>query len=308
VLSEGYFFVQMIAAGGAFDASPVDGPVAFSPFNDIATDRSAFNQQVARGNLYLKKAFYQQELSLGGQGSVLGRVGIISLSDLFDTSEFANNEARQFMNAAFVNSPGYKAGVSAPGFMAEYRRPADLGLVEGLTVRTGYGVTRTFRAFTSPLWTNEVEVQVRIGERPGKYRLGGTLGNVPDAGGLHGWHLGFDQWLSNTVGVFGRYARSNSGLGSISVSPVRQSYSAGAQWRLGEGGEEVSAWGVGFSQAFPIATTEPRRSERVIETYFRRQLTANLSLTPDFQLILGSGGSLDQGTHAVGGLRVNVGF
>ena len=307
-LSEGYFFVQMIAAGGPFDASLVGGPSAFSPFNDVATDRSAFNQPVSRGNLYLKKAFYQQEVTLGDQGSVLGRVGVISLSDFFDTNEFANNEARQFLNAAFVNSPAYKAGIGAPGFMAEYRRPVDLWLVEGLKVRTGYAVSRTFRALTSPIWTNELEVEVKPGGKVGRYRAGATLGNVPDAGGLNGWHLGFDQWLSEDLGLFGRYARSNRGPGSLAVGPVHQSYSLGAQWRLGSDVERLSALGVGLSQAFPLAAPDTLRSERVIEAYFRRQFTANLSLTPDFQLILGSGGSADQGTHVVGSLRVNVGF
>lgn len=307
-VSEGYFFVQMIAAGGAVDSSPVGGPAAFSPINDVATDRSDFNQGASRGNVYLKKAFYQQELDLGDYGSVLGRAGVISLSDLFDTSEFANNEARQFLNAAFVNSPAYKGGVGAPGFMLEYRRPVDLPWVEELAVRTGYGITRTFRAFTSPLWTNEIEARATTFGRPGTYRVGATVGNVPDAGGLNGVHVGLDQWLSDDIGIFGRYARSNSGPGSLALSPVKQSYSVGTQWRLGNDVERISALGFGFSQAFPIDSTESISSEKVLETYYRRQFTTNLSLTPDFQLVFGSGGQSERATHVVGSLRIHVGF
>lgn len=307
-VSEGYFFVQMLAAGGATDTSPVGGPPAFSPLNDVATDRSSFNQGASRGNVYLKKAFYQQEFSLGSQGTVLGRVGVISLSDLFDTSEFANNEARQFLNAAFVNSPAYKGGVGAPGFMLEYRRPVDFGAVEALTVRSGYGITRTFRALTSPLWTNEIEAQVSVRGQRGAYRVGATVGNVPDSGGLGGVHFGFDQWLTSRVGMFARYAQSNRGTGSLALSPVRQSYSLGSQWRLGDDVERMSAFGVGFSQAFPIDSTAFPVSERVIETYFRRQLSANLSLTPDLQLVFGSGGQSELATHVVGGVRISVGF
>lgn len=307
-LSPGYFFVQMIAAGGAFDTSPVGGPSALSPINDVATDRSDFNQGASRGNLYLKKAFYQQELNLGNQGSVLGRLGVISLSDLFDTSEFANNESRQFLNAALVNSPAFKGGIGAPGFMFEYRRGVDLAGVEELAVRTGYGITRTFRALTSPVWTNEVQARVRVGGRVGTYRAGVTVGNVPDAGGLNGVHFGVDQWLFDDIGVFGRYARSNSGPGALALGPVRQSYSAGLQWRFGEDVERVSAWGLGFSQGFPIADLDRTVSERVLETYYRRQFTPNLSLTPDLQVVLGSGGQSERATHFVGSLRVAVGF
>ncbi len=305
--SEGYFFVQMRAAGGPFDATPVGGARLFSPLNNVATDRSTFNEGTSRGNIYLAKAFLEQEMRLSG-GNLTGRIGIINLSDFFDTSEFANNEARQFISTAFVNSAGYKTGISAPGFMGEFRRRVDRDWLGGIVLRGGYAVSRTERAFTSPVSSAEVELQTRFRGLAGKYRLGGTVGNVADVGGLSGIHLGFDQWVSQSFGVYGRYARSNSGPGSFSLGPVKQSYSGGVQWRFVQEGDRVSAWALGFSQAFGIDRGDPLSSERTLETYYRWQLSQNFSISPDLQLVLGAGGKKIRGTHVVGGMRMTFAF
>ena len=306
-LSEGYFTLQMRAAGGPFDTSPVGGPSSFSSLNDVATHRSRFNEGTSRGNLYLAKAFYQQELRLGDD-YIVGRVGIVNLSDFFDTNEFANNEARQFLNSAFVNSAAYKSGISAPGLMGEYHRSVGRDWLQGLVFRAGYAISRTERAFTSPIWTGETELQVRVRGNPGKLRFGGTLGNVAGAGGIRGYHLGFDQWISGDLGVFGRFAQYNTGPGSLSLGPVKHSYSGGVQRRFVDQRDRVSQWGIGFSQSFGIETEVPLASEKTLETYFRWQVSEIFSLTPDFQFVFGSGGSRIQGLHVVTGLRMNFGF
>ena len=77
----------------------------------------------------------------------MGRAGIVNLSNFFDTSEFANNEARQFLGSAFVNSAGFKSGISAPGFMGEYHRKAEREWLDGIVFRAGYAVSRTERAY-----------------------------------------------------------------------------------------------------------------------------------------------------------------
>jgi hypothetical protein len=89
------------------------------------------------------------------------------------------------------------------------------------------------------------------------------------------------HWISPREGVVGRCAVNNSGPGSHAF---------------------------GFSQAFGIPTGELLASERVFETYSRWQWTQHISLTPNFQLILGSGGMPFRGTQAVFGTRVNFGF
>lgn len=306
-LSEGYFTLQMRAAGGPFDTSPVGGPSSFSSLNDVATHRSRFNEGTSRGNLYLAKAFYQQELRLGDD-YIVGRIGIVNLSDFFDTNEFANNEARQFLNSAFVNSAAYKSGISAPGFMGEYHRTVSRDWLQGVVFRAGYAVSRTERAFTSPIWTGETELQVRMRGNPGKLRFGGTLGNVAGSGGIRGFHLGFDQWVSGDLGVFGRFAQYNAGPGSLSLGPVKHSYSGGVQRRFVDKRDRVSQWGIGFSQSFGIETDGPLASEKTLETYFRWQVSNIFSLTPDLQFVFGSGGSRTQGLHVVTGLRMNFGF
>jgi carbohydrate-selective porin OprB len=72
--------------------------------------------------------------------------------------------------------------------------------------------------------------------------------------------------------------------------------------------DRVSAWGFGFSQAWGIEAQELLATERALETYYRWQLAENFSLTPDLQLVLGSGGRPTGGTHLVLGVRMNFGF
>lgn len=306
-LGAGYFFVQMRAAGGPFDTSVVGGPSAFSALNDVATDRSRYNEGTSRGNLYLAKAFYQQEARLW-KGDLTARTGVINFSDFFDTNVFANNEVRQFLNSSLVNNPGYKGGISAPGLMGEYRRSAGKDWLQSIALRTGYGLSQTARAFSSPLLSAEAELQTAFRQRQGHYRMGGSTGNVAGLGGVFGIYLNFDQWVSREYGVWGRFGFSNGGPGSASLGRARQSYSGGWQWRITGTDDLISALGVGFSQTFGIDTGEALASERVLETYYRWQVARLFSLSPDVQLVLGSGGNRTRGTHLVLGLRLYYGF
>jgi len=306
-LSDGYFFVQMLSAGGAVDSSVVGGPRSFTALNDIATDRSRFNESTERGNIYLRKAFYEQRLTLG-ENELTGRAGIIDLTDYFDTSLFANNEARQFLNGAFVNSAAFKTGISAPGLMGAYTRKIDKDWLEAIVIRAGYAVSRIERAFASPVWNGEIEAQTLWKGHRGYWRMGGAFGNRAGVGSVRGFYLGVDHWVAPKIGVFGRYAISDSGVGSQSFGPVRQSYSGGLQVRRVDTGDRISAWSIAFSQAFGITTDMRLASERVIETYYRWQWTQHISITPDFQLILGSGGRRTKGTQPVLALRLNFGF
>ena len=241
-------------------------------------------------------------------GRVQGRVGVIDLTDFFDTNEFANNEMRQFLNSAFVNAPAFKGGVGAPGAMAEYNRTLDRGSLRGAVVRLGYAVSRTERAFTSPLWNTEVELRTLFSGKRGSWRLGSTLGNVADVGAVRGFHFNFDHWLSSRSGVFGRLSVSNSGPGSAALGPVRSSYSGGYQRRFINQDEQISAWGIAFSSSRGIETGIRLETERVLETYYRWQVSDALSLTPDFQFVVGSSGRSQQATYPVLGLRVTFGL
>ena len=307
VWDEGYFFVQIGAAGGPFDSSAVGGPQSFTSFNDVASDRSRFNEPIARGNLYLGKAFYEQGLRWG-DNRLSARAGVLDISDYFDTNEFANNEMRQFVNSAFVNGAAYKTGVVAPGLVGEYERPLSHERLRGVVLRVGYAVSRTERAFTSPLWTTEAELRTVLGDYPGNWRIGMTLGNVAGEGGVRGIYLSADQWVTPRVGVFGRYGMGNSGPGSLVFGPVRNSYSGGIQWRFAREGRPDSALGFAFSQTFGINDGESFSSEKVLEAYYRWQVTRSFAVTPDFQLIFGSGGRSAEGTHGVAGARVHVSF
>lgn len=304
---DGLFFVQFQSAGGAVDTSAVGGPGSFNSLNDIATNRSAFNEGLSRGNVYLNKVFFQQERRMFG-GSVQGRIGVIDLTDFFDTNEFANNEMRQFLNSSFVNAPAFKGGVGAPGAMAEYTRTLDRGSLREAVVRAGYAVSRSERAFTSPLWNTEVELRTLLSGKRGSWRFGSTIGNVADVGSVRGFHFNFDHWLSSRSGVFGRFSASNAGPGSLALGPVRRSYSGGYQRRFFDEDEDVSAWGVAFSSSSGIETGMRLETERVLETYYRWQLSEGLSLTPDFQFVVGSNGRSERAVYPVLGLRVAFGL
>jgi len=142
----------------------------------------------------------------------------------------------------------------------------------------------------------------------GYWRMGGSVGNRAGVGGVRNFYLGVDHRVAPKVGVFGRYALSNSGTGSLSFGTPRMSYSGGVQVRRIDAEDHISAWSLGFSQAFGIQTDTPLATERVIETYYRWQWTQHIAITPDFQLVFGSGGRRFKGTQPVFSLRVNFGF
>ena len=110
------------------------------------------------------------------------------------------------------------------------------------------------------------------------------------------------------MGLFARYSIANSGPGSLVFGPVRQSYSGGLQWQVSGTGDRISAWGLGFSQAFGIPRDQRTASERVLETYYRWQAAENFALSPDFQLVFGSGGETSDSTHGVFGMRMHFGY
>ena len=66
--------------------------------------------------------------------------------------------------------------------------------------------------------------------------------------------------------------------------------------------------GVAFSQAFGISDAESSASEKVMEAYYRWQVTRNFAFTPDFQLVFGSGGRSAKGTQGGVGARLHVSF
>ncbi len=306
--SEGYFFLQLRAAGGPFDSAPVGGPRAFSPFNDIATDRSQFNEGLDRGNFYLGKAYFQQgyRFGKGGRYRMLGQLGVVDFSDFFDTNAFANNEVRQFLNTAFVNAAAYKTAIGAPGMMGEFNANWQRNWLDGVVFRSGYAIARTEKMFQSPTWNGEVELRTLLSGRPGAFRLGGSIGNVADSGGFRTIYFSMDHWLTSDFGVFGRLVVNNQGPGSQVFGPLRSSVSGGVQRRFVNADDYVSAWGLGFSTAWGIDPGNTLRPEHVLETYYRWQITNNFALTPDFQIINGAGGA--PGTHVVLGMRANFGF
>ncbi len=69
-----------------------------------------------------------------------------------------------------------------------------------------------------------------------------------------------------------------------------------------------SALGLAFSQAFGISDAESPASEKVLEAYYRWQVTRNFAFTPDFHPVFGSGGRSAKGTQGVLGARVHVSF
>lgn len=307
-LGPGYFFLRILAAGGAADSSAVGGPKSFSAFDTIATYRSAFNEGTSMGNIYLGKAFYRQRLNFRNDYLVLDG-GIVNLGDYFDTNVYANNEARQFLNYSFVDSPAFKPSyVIAPGVVGEYHHKTNLGWLPEVVFRGAYSVTTTNRALTSPLWLGEVGLATTLRGYTGHWRFGGSIGNRAGVGGLRGVHFSMDQAFPHGWGMFARYAVSNSGPGSRAYGAARMSYGFGVQRRFVDREDRVSAWSLGFSQAFGIPTGKPQVSERVLETYYRWQWTKNMSFSPDLQLVLGSGGRVKDGTQLVVGSRVNFVF
>jgi porin len=139
-------------------------------------------------------------------------------------------------------------------------------------------------------------------ELEGIYRIAAWYNESSDRFGAdNGWGIGLSatQFITKTAGIALRYSWQSAD--DIEVEQVLS-----AQYLSYVGGtRSKDVWGVGAGWGRPTADT---RDEYIAEVFYRLQLTRNMQLTPDFQLIIDPSNNPNDDLIGVFGIRIRTAF
>ncbi len=266
--------------------------------------------------------------------------GKMDIFGFFDQNAVAGDEAKQFLNTAFVHNPlldaGREAGVDAngfqPGVVAAYVNKTDKSepwrLALGVFGAGARGADYQ-RSLSAPLLIVQAEKQLRLfGGLAGNYRAyAWNRSEVLELDGLStgrhsGIGLSLNQRVSDGISVFARYGKLVKGQ-----LPFNQALAAGAEinggaW--GRGGDTVglaASWlnsssdyrqrgGSGDLTGDGSGTFSylPAGTEKLAEIYYRYHISPQFDLSPDLQWIVRPGANPEAKAIKILGLRANLNF
>ena len=263
--------------------------------------------------------------------------GKMDIFGFFDQNVAASDEAKQFLNSAFVHNPlldaGGEAGVDAngfqPGFIVAYANDSDKTQPWRLSVGAfgagEYG-SNYQKSFNSPLYMAQAETELNLfGGLTGHYRAyGWTRAAAFDYNGTTARHSGIgisvDQRIDDGITLFGRYGKLVQG-----EAPFNQAVTLGAEFNGSYWGRAADTLGIagGWLQAgsgYKSTSAEidingdgiadfafiPSGAETVAEIYYRYHISPQFELSPDFQWLTQGGANPDAKSAYVFGLRANI--
>ena len=318
----------------------------FSGSNATAFQLSG-SSQADDSTALLAQLWYQAEIPIEGSDNQshsqwqLG-FGKTEVFQFFDQNATAGDEARQFINSAFVHNPLLDAGgdVGAdvygfqPGIRLGYTNETDKPLTCGLSIGIfGAGTGARFQnTFRSPFSIVQAETHQRFfGGLDGNYRLylwrNGQAtpynNSVDSSVEKHaGWGVSVDQRVSEAVTLFARYGKETRGRVQFDRAITAGAEIGGEFWRRAQDAVGMAIGSLRTSAQFQVdaptldangdSTPDfgyaPSDSEKVYELYYRYQISKTFALTPDFQLIQNPGGNDAATNMKIFGLRVQVNF
>ncbi|MFZ2855874.1 MAG: carbohydrate porin [Rhodocyclaceae bacterium] len=328
-----------MSALGAFGSAP--NAVAFRASGASPDDSVAI----------LGQAWYQASIPLpfGGfkprsREKLELTFGKMDIFGFFDQNAAAGDEARQFLNSAFVHNPlldaGGQIGVDAngfqPGFIASYlnetSKPETWRLSLGV-FGSGPKGSNYQRSLTSPLIMAQAETSLKFfGGLTGNYRLytwqrsKGTELDGSSTARHTGWGMSADQKVGDGITLFGRYGQQTSGSVRFDRALTLGSELNGSYWSRGGDSAGIAFGMMRASSEFSAngATSclqtddngvcinsfnyTPTGSEKLAELYYRYRISKQFELSPNFQYIARLGGNVDASNVRIVGLRAQLAF
>lgn len=287
--------------------------------------------------IWVDKWWWRQRL-LGDRLELrLGRIQTNKL--LFDVSQIAGNEDRQFMNSFLVTNPTIPHRKTIGACLIA--RPTDWLYLQGAALdaegrATTTGFETAFHGDDLFIAMGEVGLkptwESSLGSLPGLYRLGvwhsplkrEIFFNTRDGRfakrfqtGDTGFYMGLDQMIwresresGNRQGfsLFARY-----GYAHEEVNRIENFWSAGAQYVGLIPSRDQDVLGFGVAQAILSDRLRSERNpladrETVYELYYAIQIAPWLVITPDIQFIMNPGGNADDRDAVVANLRLRIVF
>lgn len=258
-------------------------------------------------------------------------VGKMDMAGIFDASEYAHDEATQFINGAFVNNPtiplpDYCLGVVVSANLTDsWYVAAGAGDAQADGRETGFrtalhGEDYFFYALESGLG---IELSCASGPLPGNYRVGLWYDPQPKANSDAvqeyrddlGLYASIDQMLirasdapedSRGLGLFVRY-----GYADEKRNDIETFWGVGVQYQGLLEGRDDDVLGLGIARSvFSDAadTTFTANHEDVLELYYSAQLAPWIAVSPSVQYLTHPGGNGAVSNAVVAGVRAQINF
>ncbi len=308
--------IDGVSVGSAFGVNADAGPRRSADVTELW-----YEQSILDGMILLRV----------GKMDLTGGFGCSGCPVAFDSSAFANDETRQFLNGALVNNPTIPFPDYALG-AAGYYNPVEWWYVSASVVDAQNdaretGLRTTFHGEDYFFYVFETGVIPQLdcanGSLQGACRAG--LWNDPqpkahsDATDNYrddvGFYLSCDQMLTKEnivlqdnqgLGTFFRYGYANSKKNDVAIF-----WSLGFQYEGLMEGRDEDVLGVGFAQGIfsdRASMTYTEDHENALELYYSAQVAPWVSISPSIQYVANPGGDKTVGDAVVLGLRAQMMF
>jgi hypothetical protein len=242
----------------------------------------------------------------GADDTVVVTVGKIDQTAYFDTNRIANDETTQFLSSPLVNNLSVPFPDRGLGINAAVK------LSEQLYATIGYGDAAAnanengFNTVDNGDWFTAAEVGFAPtfggdgdDARTAAYRLTVWGSGLDDGGDGMGVALSADHEIVRGIVPFARL-----GFGDDAVTAFEYFASAGVGFEdaFGRAGHMFA-----IGAAWARTGGSDKKSETIVEAFYRLPLTDTISLSPDVQFVFDPIDS-DGGVVLVGGIRVQASF
>lgn len=290
---EGTFFLH--GWGGWPDMEGIDGDSVGSAWGTNA---------LAIGNrgMDITEAFYETPLLDG----LTVAVGKLDFTGIFDSSEYADDECCQFLNAALVDDPSIPFPAQGLGVVLNWNITEAWYLMAGVADAQADGRETGFQTTFHEEDYFFYAVETGVAVPNGNYRFGMWGDPQPkansDAAGTYRDDLGVYtscDWLvyeedpaaadGQGLGVFARYGCAHS-----KTNDLTNFASLGLQYQGLFDGRNDDTFGLAYAHGTfsdGAKSTYPEDYESVVESYYNARITPWFIFSPNVQYVMNAGGS-----------------
>ena len=250
-------------------------------------------------------------------------VGKLDFTGIFDASEYADHECRQFLNAAFVDDPTIPFPAQGLGVVLNWSITDNWYLMGGVADAQADSRETGFRTtfHNEDYFFYALEMGMTAGN--GNYRVGMWYDPQPKTNSDGSKNYRDDigvytscDWLvyeenpgvddGQGLGVFARY-----GYAPSKTNDVTDFYSAGLQYQGLFDDRDNDVFGLAYAHgvfANSAASTYSEDYESVVEAYYNAQIAPWLIFGPNMQYVANPGGSNTAKDVLAVGFRVQMVF
>ena len=314
-IENGKFYMRIHAGeGDGADDILENGGALFADLNTINDDNPDDSE------IDVLEAYYTQTLFDGMLSVSFGKTEPFAF---VDDNEFANDENSQFVGKPFVNNPMFDSEdeygpILALSFNPKFFKPLKNVTFTALIQSSSYPRNSVGKQkdewsnfFRRPLIAGQITYSPTIRGMSGNYRIYGWVQTYKHdkiankTGTDEGWGVGLscDQYLTERIGVFGRFGYQND---EVYEAPIF--YSAGAYIKGLIPIRKDDELGIGFAGLKANHAFDEHHTEYHGEAYYKFVFSDNFALTLDLQYVENPLGNNDNNDIWAGMVRGEFNF